>query len=254
MEALTGRRIMVIGASSGSGRATAIALARHGARVAFMARRADELAAAVDEAGSGHVVTVDVADPADIARAVDAAAAVLGGTVDAVVYSAGTSPLKSIATTTAEDWTRIFAVNTFGPNLVITAVLPYLSPTAVVIVFSSDSAADPRHSLVPYAASKRALEATMDGWRTESPGGHRFVTVVLGPTGPSGFADGFDPDAFEAVRPHWAKQGFKGGLLEADHVATTLVSQLDVFFAHPGHGVETLAIRAPAPPPTEEGI
>ena len=76
----------------------------------------------------------------------------------------------------------------------------------------------------------------MDGWRTESPGGHRFVTIVLGPTGPSGFADGFDPDAFEAVRPHWAKQGFKGGLLEADHVATTLASQLEVFFAHPGHG------------------
>ena len=253
MEALTGRKIMVIGASSGSGRATAIALARHGADVAFMARRTDELAAAVDEAGSGHIVTVDVADAADIRRAVEDAAAVLGGTVDAVIYTAGTSPLKSIASTTAEDWTRIFAVNTFGPNLVITAALPYLSPTAVIIAFSSDSAADPRHSLVPYAASKRALEATMDGWRTESPGGHRFVTVVLGPTGPSGFADEFDPDAFEAVRPHWAKQGFKGGLLEADHVATTLASQLAVFFSHPGHGVETLAIRAPTPPPTEAG-
>ncbi len=253
MDALVGRKIMVIGASSGSGRATAVTLARHGADVAFMARRADELAAAVADAGAGHIVTVDVADAADIRRAVDEAADVLGGTVDAVVYSAGTSPLKPIETTTAEDWTRIFAVNTFGPNLVITAALPYLTPTGVVIVFSSDSAADPRHSLVPYAASKRALEATMDGWRTESPGGHRFVTVVLGPTGPSGFADGFDPDAFEAVRPHWAKQGFKGGLLEADHVATTLASQLNVFFAHPGHGIETLAIRAPTPPPADEG-
>ena len=247
MEALARRKIMVIGASSGSGRATAIALARHGADVAFMARRKDELAAAIADAGSGHAVTVDVADPADIHRAVAEAVAVLGGTVDAVVYSAGMSPLKTIETTSAEEWARVFAVNTIGPNLVIAAALPHLSPTAVVVAFSSDAAADPRHSLVPYAASKRALEATMEGWRTESEGGHRFVTVVLGPTGPSGFADTFDPATFEAVRPHWAKQGMKGGLLEADHVAATFASQLDVFFAHPGHGIETLTIRAPAP-------
>ena len=251
MSALEGRKVMGSGASSGTGRALAIGLARRGADVAFMSRRRDELDAAVAEAGSGHVVTLDVADAADVARAVEEAAEALGGTVDALIYTAGMSPLRTIEATTAEDWAKVFAVNTFGPNLVVAAALPHLTDTAVVIAFSSDSAAEPRHSLVPYAASKRALEATLEGWRTESPGGRRFVTVVLGPTGPSSFADGFDPAAFAAVRPHWAAQGMKGGLLEADHVAETLIAQLDVFLAHPGHGVETLLIRAPVPAPTD---
>ncbi|WP_419924204.1 SDR family oxidoreductase [Candidatus Poriferisocius sp.] len=246
MEALNDRKILVVGASSGLGRATAIALQRHGADVAFAARRRDELEAAVAEAGGGHVATIDVLDPASIQQGVSEAVEALGG-LDGIVYTSGTSPMAPMSELTQVDWQRVFGVNTFGPNLVINAALPHLSEDAVVAAVSSDSSSMPRHSLVPYAASKRALEATMDGWRTEMLGNRRFVTVILGPTMPTEFANSFDPEAFGAAIPHWQRQGFRTGIMQADEVAHGLVSCMAALFAAPTFGIESILLRSPEP-------
>ncbi|MCQ3810721.1 MAG: SDR family oxidoreductase [Acidimicrobiia bacterium] len=246
MEALSERRVLVVGASSGLGRATAIALQRLGAHVAFAARRRDVLEAAVEEAEGGHVVVIDTLDPLSIEHGVAEAAEVLGG-LDGIVYTSGMSPMAPMAELTQEDWQAVFGVNTFGPNLIIKAALPHLSEDSVVAAVSSDSSSMPRHSLVPYAASKRALEATMDGWRTEMLGNRRFVTVILGPTMPTEFANSFTPEAFEAAIPHWQRQGFRTGIMQGDEVAHGLVSFMAALFAAPTFGIESLLLRSPEP-------
>ena len=238
--------MLVVGASSGLGRATAIALHRQGAHVVFAARRRAALEEATAEAGGGHVVELDVLDVADIQRAVAETVDHLGG-LDGIVYTSGMSPMAPMADTTPDEWQSVFGVNTFGPNLLISAALPHLSEDAVVAAVSSDSSAQPRHSLVPYAASKRALEATMEGWRTELLGNRRFVTVILGPTMPTEFANSFDPEAFGVAIPHWQRQGFRTGIMEADDVARGLVACFAALFAAPGFGMESLLLRSPEP-------
>ena len=246
LEALNERKILVVGASSGLGRATAIVLQRQGADVVFAARRRDVLEEAVAEAGGGHVISIDVLDPASIEQGVADAVDALGG-LDGIVYTSGMSPMAPMAELSREDWQAVFGVNTFGPNLIIKAALPHLSEDAVVAAVSSDSSSMPRHSLVPYAASKRALEATMDGWRTEALGNRRFVTVILGPTMPTEFANSFTPEAFEAAIPHWQRQGFRTGIMQGDEVAQGLIACMAALFAAPTFGIESLLLRSPEP-------
>ena len=244
---LKGRRILVVGASSGTGRASAISFVKHGASVVFAARRKDLLDGAVAEAGGGDAVTIDVLNPDSIQSAVADAAAKLGGGIDAVLYTAGMSPIRRLSKLTAADWNTVFGVNTFGPSLVTAAALPFMSADAIIGVMSSDSAHQPRHSLVAYASAKAAMEAAMEGWRTEEVGGKRFVTIVIGPTGPTGFADDFAPEDFMELIPHWQRQGFRTGIMAADDVAESLASTFASMFHSPSLGVETLFLRAPEP-------
>ncbi|MCY3850547.1 MAG: SDR family NAD(P)-dependent oxidoreductase [Acidimicrobiaceae bacterium] len=250
-DALTGRRILVVGASSGSGRATALALVRAGAEVVFSARRTDKLRAAVDEAGAGHVVAIDVLDGDSVNRGVNKAAELLGGTIDGIVYSSGMSPLRPMAELAQDDWQQIFGVNAIGPNLVVASALPHFGDDAVVAVFSSDSSLQPRHSLTAYAAAKRALEATLEGWRTELLGGTRFLAVLLGPTMPTEFGDDYDPKTVGAAFVHWQRQGMRTALMNADDVANGLTSCLAAMFAAPEFGMETILLRAPEHPQPE---
>lgn len=243
---LEGRKVMVVGASSGMGRATAIALAKGGAEVVFAARRNDLLEDAVREAGSGHIVPIDVLDPGSIDAAV-ASAVERVGQLDALLYTPGLSYIARLRDMTPPQWSDILGVNLVGPNLTIAAALPHLSEHAVVAVVSSDSSAAPRHSLVPYGCSKAALEAAMEGWRTEEVGGRRFITIVLGPTRPSDFSRDFDPEQFASLFPHWQRQGFRTGSLATPEVGAYLAQSFGFLLANPGFGYETLLLRAPEP-------
>ncbi len=246
MADLDGKRVLVLGASSGVGRACGAALVRHGAHVVFTARRADRLAEAVEEAGGGHAVSIDVTDQASINRGVAEAVQHLGG-FDVVLYVAGMSPLASLRKVSAEQLQQIFAVNTFGPIHVFAACLPHAADDAIFAAVSSDSSHQPRHSLVPYAASKAALEATMEGWRTEELGGRRFMTVLIGPTQPTEFAVNFTEAEFMEVIPHWGRQGFRTGMQLGTDVGEHLAVSFASLFRAPTLGVETLLLRAPEP-------
>lgn len=246
MGTLSGKRIMVVGASTGVGRASAQAFVRHGANVVFAARRVEHLNEAVTEVGGGHAVVLDVQDEESIGRGVSRAVEILGG-IDSLIYTAGMSPIKRLSEADAALWNRIFAVNTFGPSLMFKSALPHLASDAVVAAMSSDSAAQPRHSLVPYAASKAALEAAMEGWRTEELGGRRFMTICIGPTQPTDFAVNFTPDEMGALIPHWARQGFRTGMQNSSDVGEMLARVLGTLFAAPTLGMEHVLLRAPEP-------
>jgi len=198
----TAPRVLVVGASSGIGRALALLAARDGAQVVASARRAERLDTLVAE-GGGRIAAVaaDVRQDADCRRLVDEAVATLGG-LDAFVYAAGLSPLGSLLDVDGVAWREVMETNVIGAALTCRAALPHMAASGGRVAFlSSISSEDPRPMLVPYGVSKAALDALVKGWRSEHPG-ICFLRVGVGPT-VTEFGAGWAPEQvakFSAVR------------------------------------------------------
>ena len=117
--------VLITGASSGIGRHLAVTLAGSGARVGLLARRADRLRSIADEIGAqggvAAAIPVDLANPADIAPAVEAAEAALGPAT-ILINNAGLFLPKDALSTTAADLDAMYAVNVRGAFLMARAV------------------------------------------------------------------------------------------------------------------------------------
>ena len=124
---IEGKVVAITGASSGIGRATASLLAARGARVVLGARRADVLAAVVDEivAAGGSAVwrATDVTRMADI-EALVALAIESGGRLDVIVNNAAIGPISRFDALRVEDWDAMIDVNLRGVLYGIAAALP----------------------------------------------------------------------------------------------------------------------------------
>jgi NAD(P)-dependent dehydrogenase (short-subunit alcohol dehydrogenase family) len=194
-------RLLVVGASSGIGRAVALLAARDGTDVVAAARRADRL----DELPVRTVVC-DARRAEDCEAVVAAAVAQLGG-LDAVVYAAGVSPLVAVADADADVWHEVLETNVVGAALVVRAALPHLIAASGCAVFlSSDSVPRPYPGLVAYAASKAALDTLVAGWRAECPE-VTFTRVAVGPT-VTGFADGWSPERAAVYFTRWEAEAY----------------------------------------------
>jgi len=241
---LEGKRVLVVGASSGIGRAFALRAVRDGASVVMSARRSDKLAELVHEAGGGMAVVGDVRDPDSCRRIVEEAGATLGG-LDLLMYTVGAAPLRYFADTTPDDWRQVLETNLIGPHQVIRAALGALAPGAVVAVLSSESVGRPYPGLGAYAASKAALEESLRAWRTEQPK-IRFCCVTQGATFPTDFGIEFDMDFLGELMGHWARLGIvTEGIMDTDEVADVLMAGLAAAVANPRVGLEHLVIRPP---------
>jgi NAD(P)-dependent dehydrogenase (short-subunit alcohol dehydrogenase family) len=242
---LDGNRVLVVGASAGIGRAFAIGAVRDGAKVVLSARRADRLEEVVDEAGGGFLAPGDVSRPDDCERIAAEAIAALGG-LDLVVISVGVARLGKIVDSTAEDWNAVLGTNVVGINQMIRAVVPRLASDGMVAALSSDTVGQPRSALAPYIASKAALEESLRAWRTEQPG-LRFACFAIGPTAPTEFGAGFDPEVLATVYADWTRHGLvQEELMATDDVAGFLVGALAVALRYPGIGLEQLKINSPS--------
>lgn len=242
---LAGRRVLVVGASAGIGRATAVAAVRAGASVVLSARRAGALAAAVAEAGGGVAVAGDVCRPGGPGEIVAGAVAELGE-IDLLVHTVGFADLRSLADTDAATWHDTLSANVVGLNMLLRAALPHMAPGGVAAVLSSETSGTPRHGLVPYAASKAALEASVRGWRVEHPGA-RVTCVVVGATQPSEFGDGFEPDELGRAVESWIRHGvLQEEFMRTDDVAGVLVATMATALAFPGVGLEQIVLRSPS--------
>jgi NADP-dependent 3-hydroxy acid dehydrogenase YdfG len=177
---LTGRRVLVTGASSGIGAAACRSIVGCGGSVAMLARREDRLAALHEELGERAVaVPGDVTDLDALAGVVAEAARRLGG-LDGLVAAAGRTMAGGITSGTPERWLALFED----------------TGRRDVVVVGSVGAVTPLPSAGIYSASKRGLRAACDSLRLElAPRGIATSLVMPGMFEPEGLTlDGLEID------------------------------------------------------------
>lgn len=177
--------VLITGASSGIGQATALRLAREGDHVVIGARREDRLAEVADkiraEGGSVEVCRLDVTDRADVAAFVDGAVE-RHGRVDVIVNNAGVMPLSRLDSLLVDEWDRMIDVNVRGLLHGIAAALPHFqrAGSGHFVTVASIGA----HEVVPtaavYCASKYAAWAITEGLRQEVEPSIRVTTISPG--------------------------------------------------------------------------
>jgi NAD(P)-dependent dehydrogenase (short-subunit alcohol dehydrogenase family) len=188
MRELTGKRVLVTGASRGIGAAIALALAENGADVAITYERSTERAAevvrAVEAKGRrGLAVQADSADADAIRRSVDAAAEGLGG-LDILVNNAGIARGGLVAEMSLVDIDALLDVNVRSVVLASQAAIPHLKEGGRIISIGSCLAERvPSPGMTVYSMSKSALLAFTRGLAREV--GPRGITVNLVHPGPT---------------------------------------------------------------------
>jgi NADP-dependent 3-hydroxy acid dehydrogenase YdfG len=170
---LQGQTALVVGASSGIGRETAILLAREGVRVMAAARRRDRLEQLRDQmAREGHAVEIATADAASAAQMNDLAAQTLKafGKLDIMVYATGTNtPDRAMTRLTPALWDELVSVNLNGAFYATAAVLPSMraARSGHLIYISSISGLVPDVSGAAYQAGKRGIIGLAHAIRVE---------------------------------------------------------------------------------------
>ena len=180
---LAGKTALVTGASSGIGRATALAMAAAGARVALSGQSEDRLGAVARIIGAEAVVL-----PADLAasgapEAVAAQALAALGRIDILVANAGLYVPGEVATGDAAVWDRMLAVNVHAVFHLVRAVLPGMIARGAgdIVVTSSISGHQAFREEPVYSATKHAVQAFVHGLRRQvAPQGIRVGAVAPG--------------------------------------------------------------------------
>jgi NADP-dependent 3-hydroxy acid dehydrogenase YdfG len=176
---VTGRRVLVTGASSGIGAATCRALVARGASVAMVARRKERLDQLAEELGPGAVpAPADVTDLGALEAAIGEAAERLGG-LDTVVTAAGQMMTGEMMSGTPERWRQLMELNLIGPLASVRYAVQHFPEHGRrdVVIVGSTGALTPMRGVGIYAATKRGLEAAFDTLRLELA--HRGVNVGL---------------------------------------------------------------------------
>ncbi|CAO3435369.1 SDR family oxidoreductase [Azospirillum endophyticum] len=180
MRDLNGAVVVVAGASSGIGRATALAFAKEGARLALAARREELLEEVAEECrglGAGAVaVPTDVTDAEAVKRLADRAVEAFGS-IDIWIANAGVGAVGRFEDTPVEAHRRVIETNLLGPLHGAHAVLPLFRRQGhgTFIATVSVGAFAPAPYAAAYSASKFGLDGMLDSLRAElvdSPGLH----------------------------------------------------------------------------------
>ena len=180
------KTILITGASSGIGRAAALALARGGHTVIAAARRRGALDALRDEAPAGKIIplTLDINDGASIEEAVREVDRLTDSRgVEVLINNAGYATAGALAELSDEALRAQFETNVFGLMRLTRAVLPgmFARKKGRLVNVSSVSGRIPAPMLGAYHASKYALEALSDALRMElHPFGIQVVLVEPG--------------------------------------------------------------------------
>jgi NADP-dependent 3-hydroxy acid dehydrogenase YdfG len=180
---LSGRRVLVTGASSGIGAATCRSIVARGGRVAMLARRKERLDDLAEELGpQAFPVQADVTDLDALGGRVEEAARRLDG-LDGIVTAAGQMMTGEMASGTPRRWRELLDLNLVGPLATVHHALTHFPSTGRrdVVLVGSTGAVTPMPGVGIYAASKRGLEAAFDSLRLElAPAGINVSLVMPG--------------------------------------------------------------------------
>ncbi|MFN6465346.1 MAG: SDR family oxidoreductase [Nostoc sp. DedVER02] len=185
MSLIQNKVIIITGASSGLGEATAKRLAASGAKLMLAARRDDRLKDLVAEiAKSGGTATYRVTDVTNRSEVEALAKETLStySRIDVLINNAGLMPLSRLEQVKVEEWERMIDVNIKGVLYGIAAVLPIMRQQKSGHVINLSSVAG--HKVFPgsavYCATKYAVRAISEGLRLESNGEIRSTNISPG--------------------------------------------------------------------------
>ena len=208
---LAGKVVLVAGASSGIGAATALELARRGAKVALLGRRAERLEAVASKIQSlggpeALVIVADLTDPEAVASAMEQVQSKCGG-LDVLLYNAGVGQWAALAETRREQVQAILDVNLVSAIGCIQAAIPVLSARGggrIVLVSSiAGLRGMPGGSI--YSASKAALEGLADSLRVELASRRIGVTTVYPSLTRTEFFDHLAAGSAPSLEGKWAE-------------------------------------------------
>ncbi|MDV5140269.1 SDR family oxidoreductase [Chimaeribacter arupi] len=187
MSNISGKVVVITGASSGIGEATARRLSAAGACVVLGARRLDKLNALAEEitaaGGKVEVAKTDVANLQDVEALVNKAVEVFGR-VDVLINNAGIMPNSRLDELQVDDWNRAIDINLKGTLYGIAAALPFMKAqnSGHIINVSSLSGHRVRPTTAVYSATKFAVRAISEGLRMEmTPYNIRSTIISPGP-------------------------------------------------------------------------
>jgi NADP-dependent 3-hydroxy acid dehydrogenase YdfG len=180
---IAGKVVVITGASSGLGEATARYLAERGATVVLGARRADRLETLVDAitqaGGTAFARVTDVTDAAQVQALVDAAVGKYGR-IDVILNNAGVMPHSPLERRKIDDWNRTIDINIKGVLYGVAAALPHMQRQKSGHIINVSSVAG--HRVGPgsavYAATKTAVRVISEGLRQEVKPWNLRTTII----------------------------------------------------------------------------
>lgn len=217
------KTVVITGASSGLGEATARHLAQHGAKLVLGARRQDRMQALAKEltgTGSNAVaVTMDVTDRQQVQRLVDTAVQSFGR-VDVMINNAGLMPQALLERLQVDEWERMIDVNLKGVLYGIAAALPIMKQQKSGHFINVSSVAGHRvgPGFAVYAATKFAVRALSEGLRQEvKPYNIRTTVISPGAVATELPNSVTDPETADRIRKFYA-----AAAIPADSFARTV--------------------------------
>jgi NADP-dependent 3-hydroxy acid dehydrogenase YdfG len=207
-QGIEGKVVVITGASSGLGEATARRLSAEGATVVLGARRLDRLEALASELGldARDAVRTDVTDAAQVRRLVDGAVE-RHGRLDVILNNAGLMPQSPLDRLKIEDWDQMIDVNIKGVLYGVAAALPHMQAQkgGHIINVSSVAGHKVRPGGVVYSATKTAVRVISEGLRQEvKPWGVRTTIISPGMIATELTDSITEPDVAERVRRAYA--------------------------------------------------
>jgi NADP-dependent 3-hydroxy acid dehydrogenase YdfG len=182
---IKGKVVVITGASSGLGEASARLLSSMGAVVVLAARRIDRLNSLAEElngkGGKALAIATDVTKCGQVKSLVDSAVKTFGR-IDVIINNAGLMPLSPLERLRIDDWDRMIDVNIKGVLYGIAAALPYMKQqkSGHIINVSSVAGHKIRQGGAVYSATKHAVLALSEGLRMEVKP-YNIRTTVISP-------------------------------------------------------------------------
>lgn len=177
---ISGKVVVITGASSGLGEAAARHLAAEGAKVALGARRTDRLETIVADLGDAALAQATDVTDRDSVEALVAAAVARFGRIDVILNNAGLMPQSPLDRLKVDEWDRMIDVNVKGVLYGIAAALPRFEAqkSGHVINVASVAAHKVRPGGAVYSATKSAVRVLTEGLRQEVKAFNIRTTII----------------------------------------------------------------------------